>query len=356
MEIIDRIYTDPKTGFISAQKLYQKVKESNPEITLKQVNEYLANSTTQQLHTKKKKPQEEAKIYGKFGQYQLDLTFLSQYKSKNSNYHIILVAVEINTRYAYALALKSKSQQSMADALESLIKQMTNDKRKPTIFQSDNGTEFKNKIVATICENNMIKQIFCQEGDKKCLAIAERFNRTIKGMINKYMTQNNTVRWIDALPEFIENYNNTVHSTIKMKPKDVSIAEQSNNILNAIEHNTALKKSHNINVGDKVRLPLSKTKFEKEGKNFTDEVYIVSEVLLTNLKVDGKTKKYRIAEVLKVPNETEDANTANIKEAKKESRIQRQVQREGLEVNNSTEPAPKRKAALKARELNRKIV
>ena len=36
----------------------------------------------------------------------------------------------------------------------------------------------------------------------------------------KYLTANNTNNYIDALGGMIKKYNNTVHSAIKMKPKD----------------------------------------------------------------------------------------------------------------------------------------
>ena len=36
----------------------------------------------------------------------------------------------------------------------------------------------------------------------------------------KYFTANNTHKYIDALDGMIKKYNNTVHSSIQMKPKD----------------------------------------------------------------------------------------------------------------------------------------
>lgn len=351
MDIIDKIYKDPKSGFLSSNKLYQKIKEQHPEITLKQVKEYLANSSTEQLHTQKRKPKEEAKIYGLIGQYQLDLTFLSQYKKQNKGYHIILVAVEINTRYAYALPIKSKSQDSLVDSLKSLINRMNADKRKPTIFQTDNGTEFKNSKVSKLCEINDIKQVYCQEGDKKCLSIAERFNRTIKNYINKFMTSKNTVVWYDKLDDFINNYNNTYHSTIGMKPKDVNNLQERLIVNSAIEHNSNLKSKNVIQVGDMVRLPLKKSKFEKEGRTFSNETYTVNKVLLTNLTVEGKAKKYRISEVLKVPSETEVVNTDQIVEAKKKAKVKRIVeQKERIEINEEPKKYSARKSKLKAYE------
>jgi hypothetical protein len=38
---------------------------------------------------------------------------------------------------------------------------------------------------------------YCEKEDKKCLGVAERFNRTIKLMIEKYLTSRNPNRWID---------------------------------------------------------------------------------------------------------------------------------------------------------------
>jgi hypothetical protein len=352
MQVIDKIYKNPDTGFISANKLYEKVKQENPKITLKQVKEYLKNSPTQQLHTQKKKPITEAKIYGAIGQYQLDLTFYNQYKKQNSNYHIILVAVEINTRYAYTIALKSKSQESITGALKELITKMTNDKRTPTIFQSDNGSEFKNNSVSKLLDEYKIQQFFCQENDKKCLAIAERFNRTIKALINKYMTENNTTKWIDVLQNFTNNYNNTIHSTLKMKPKDVDKKEQIEFIKDAREHNLFVSQSHDIKVGDSVRLPLSKSKFEKEGKNFSDEVYKVSNVMVSSLNVEGKKKKYRIAEVLKVPANSKQVDTKEITKAKRNATVDRKISKEGLDTTNIKTRAS-RQASLNATAINK---
>ncbi|XP_070573709.1 uncharacterized protein [Ptychodera flava] len=38
----------------------------------------------------------------------------------------------------------------------------------------------------------------------------------------KYFTYRQTRQWLTILPELLENYNNTVHGSIKMKPVDVT--------------------------------------------------------------------------------------------------------------------------------------
>ena len=51
--------------------------------------------------------------------------------------------------------------------------------------------------------------------------VAERFIRTLKTKIYKYMTSLLKNVYIDKLDDIMSEYNNTYHRTIKMKPVDV---------------------------------------------------------------------------------------------------------------------------------------
>ena len=51
--------------------------------------------------------------------------------------------------------------------------------------------------------------------------IAERFIRTLKNKIYKYMTAVSKTVYIDKLDDIMNKYNNTYHRTIKMKSVDV---------------------------------------------------------------------------------------------------------------------------------------
>ena len=51
--------------------------------------------------------------------------------------------------------------------------------------------------------------------------VSEIFIRTLKNKICKYMTSVSKNVYIDQLDDIINEYNNTYHSTIKMKPVDV---------------------------------------------------------------------------------------------------------------------------------------
>ena len=51
--------------------------------------------------------------------------------------------------------------------------------------------------------------------------IAERFIRTLKNKIYKYMTSISKNVYIDKLDDTVRKYNNTYRTSIKMKPIDV---------------------------------------------------------------------------------------------------------------------------------------
>ena len=68
-------------------------------------------------------------------------------------------------------------------------------------------------------EKNKI-EIYSTHNEGKYV-VAERFIRTLKNKIYKFMTSISKNVYIDILDDMINKYNNTYHRTIKMKPADV---------------------------------------------------------------------------------------------------------------------------------------
>ena len=65
-------------------------------------------------------------------------------------------------------------------------------------------------------------EMYSTHNDGKSV-IAERFIGTLKNKIYKYMTSISKNVYIDQLDNIVHKYNNTYHSTIKMKPSDVKL-------------------------------------------------------------------------------------------------------------------------------------
>ena len=53
--------------------------------------------------------------------------------------------------------------------------------------------------------------------------VTERFIRTLENKIYKHMTAVSKNIYLDVLKDIVDKYNNTCHSTIKMKPIDVNL-------------------------------------------------------------------------------------------------------------------------------------
>ena len=78
--------------------------------------------------------------------------------------------------------------------------------------------------------------------------------------------------YYDILNYIVNEYNNTKHSTIKMKPKDV----QDDKSVYIDEHN---EKSARFNVGDRVRISKLKNIFAKGyTPNWSKEIFIVNKI------------------------------------------------------------------------------
>ena len=77
--------------------------------------------------------------------------------------------------------------------------------------------------------------------------VAERFIRTFKNKLYKHMMATGKNVYYDVLYDVVNKYNNTKHSTIKMKPIDVG---NNNKRVYIDEHN---EKYSRFKVGNRVR-------------------------------------------------------------------------------------------------------
>ena len=341
-QLLSKLFNDPKTGFVGADKLLRRAKQYNPKITLAQVKVFLSHNSIHQVFQKPINTNITPKIHGKVGHYQADLTFLTRYKAQNSNYHILLNVINVNTKYAYTVALKDKTQDAVLHALERIRQISIIDGRPLKVLQTDNGKEFTNNKIMKWMNQHQIKSQYCEKEDKKCLGVGERFNRTIKLMIEKYLTSKNSNRWIDNLEDFVENYNSSYHSSIKKIPERLEIFDEVDLIRESIAHNNRLD-SVSIKRGDFVRLLNKREAFEKEGQRFTCKIYLVEEVGLNSVRVQDKGKKFNMTEVLKVSPLSQDIdNTLRQKQLGIFRVDKRMREREGIEPDRRSSKRTRR--------------
>ena len=103
--------------------------------------------------------------------------------------------------------------------------------------------------------------------------VAERFIRTLKNKLYKHMTATGKNVYYDVLDDIVNEYNNTKHNTIKMKPKDVG---NDNKRVYIDEHN---EKHSRFKVGERVRISKFKNIFAKGyTPNWSREIFIVNKI------------------------------------------------------------------------------
>ena len=100
--------------------------------------------------------------------------------------------------------------------------------------------------------------------------IAERFIRTLENTIYKYITSVSKNAYIDELDDIVNKYNNTHHSTIKMKSVDV----KSNTYIDSSEENN--ENNPKFKIDDIVKISKYKNIFAKGyTPNWFEEVFVI---------------------------------------------------------------------------------
>ena len=206
-----------------------------------------------------------------------DLIEMQKFAKLNRGYRYLLTCIDIFSKFARVIPLKDKRGITIKNALEKIFKQ-----RKPKFLWTDRGTEFYNKQVQDLLNENNIKLYSTNNSEIKS-AVIERFNRTFKNMMYKNFTENNNTIFYNILDELINNYNNKYHSTIKMTPFEGSIKVNENKIKN-IYNFEKTKKPGKFKIGDRVRISLEKNIFEKSYEtNWTQEIFVIYDIKYSNV-------------------------------------------------------------------------
>ena len=105
-----------------------------------------------------------------------------------------MVKIDNFSKFSWTIGLKNKNSQSIKDASENIL---TISKRKPNLIESDDGSEFVNKVFTNLLNNNNIERF--SRNTSSGAVFTERFNRTIRDLLKKPAFQSGTSNWVDIL-------------------------------------------------------------------------------------------------------------------------------------------------------------
>ena len=190
----------------------------------------------------------------------VDLADIQLRGKYNKGIRYLLCAIYFISKYAFVAPFKDKKGTTISNSFRGIL---ANSKRKPNKIWTDQGSEFYNiqfKKWFNI-------EIYLTHNEGKSI-VAERFIRTLKNKIYKYKAANSENVYFNVLNDIVDEYNNTYHKTIKMKPIDAksdSFAEYNEG---------SNEKDPKFKVGDHVRISKIKNIFAKGYANWSEEILL----------------------------------------------------------------------------------
>ena len=139
----------------------------------------------------------------------IDLLGPLQTTIKGNNY--VLLMVDVFSRFVFLFSIPDKQAETIATKLLKVFFLFGF----PKIIQSDNGTEFKNKLMNLICKNSNIDHRLISAYHPRSNGLAERNVQTVTHMLRK-LIQGNKRNWdnyINLIQFYINNNINKIHAS-----------------------------------------------------------------------------------------------------------------------------------------------
>jgi len=202
--------------------------------------------------------------------WQADLVDMSLLSNENNAHRYLLTCIDVFSKYARVEPLKNKSGSTLTAAFTKMI-----ENQQCKLLQTDKGTEFLNTPFQKLLKDRNIRHYTSENDDIKA-AVVERFNRTLKGAMWRYLTHTSSGRYLDVLQQLVSSYNSTHHRSIKMAPSEVN-AQNESAVRRTLYPSSKLHIKWRYNIGQSVRIKQTKRVFKKGYEpSWTEEVFTIA--------------------------------------------------------------------------------
>ena len=330
LDVFTKFHYPGRSKFMTIlQKL--GIKES-----IKNIDEFLNKQSINQIFNENVPKSGHSVSFSYLDRVQIDIIDMSSFYNTNSHYYYILLIIDVFSRQLWAFALKSKNIDSVEDALETYFQNYI-----PHIITSDNESSFMSAKIQSLLKKHNIIHITCEPGDHKILGIIDRVCRSIKVNIHKYITENNTTKYLNHLTELINSYNDSPHRSItNLTPNEATQNENYQIIfdlnLEKSKHNKN-KKTNVFKVDDTVRIRNRKKMYERAYDPKYSDVKIINDIKNDKaLFTDGTSANFRRLKQITQPDEKIDKQLEinEVQEARKQHKVLKKVRSEGLDESN----------------------
>lgn len=270
-------YTSPGSplAFSSPYRVYRHYEGAIP---LKTIKTWMHGLDTYTLHRQPRapKPRNPTYAYYKRYQFQIDLIEIPQLAEANDNHRYLLTVIDIFSRFAFVEPLKNKTAPVFLDGFKAVMRRAEQFPRK---ILADRGAEIKNRLFKEYCKKHGI--VLLHSDNYVHAPFVERFNRTLKNLMYRYMTANNTDRFIDVLQPLVNTYNLRKHRMIGMSPAQAENEENAPAIRRRQEKRYAerIRRAPRFKKGQTVRISKQKGQFDRGyDQQFWEEIYKIKRV------------------------------------------------------------------------------
>ena len=301
---LSKIFYSDEFGMRGLAPLYKEANKQGISISLKDLKQgfYDHQEVVQMFAPLKKNEASPIPIYGNFvgEKIYMDTMFFKSQKLA------VINAFDLYSKYAWAkpIRLKMRADETVESVSSTktlnFFKEVQEDLHKKgfTIEEciTDAGTEFLSVFDKYLQEDD-IPHTVTEVGDHIALAPIDGYTRGLRLSAEKWLAVNQDSDLYKQIV-LVNTYNNTEHSTIKMKP-----AEALTKVYPISKKPRDSRNPSNIKKGDKVRISVRfvKNPLKKIKPNWSRELYTVekaNEVTRRFLLNDGRT--YREPDILKI--------------------------------------------------------
>ena len=286
---LSNIYFNPEhpASFQNPLRLYGIVqKEGKHRISHGQIKNWIQKKHSYSTNKAVKRHFQRGRVVvsGIDDQWDADLASLIPFGEANDGYKYLFCAIDIFSRYGWVKPIKDKTSFQIIQAFKEILEEG----RKPRRLRTDAAKDFTSVKFKEFCKKEKIAN-FVTHNETQANYV-ERFIKTIKSKIFRYLNHNNTERYVDILPKIVSSYNSTLHSGIKLEPQNVNKTNESKLWWQMywptkkekiqIKKEEFKKRYRNpfiFKIGDKVRMSHLRKAFQREyDSKWSHEIFKVS--------------------------------------------------------------------------------
>ena len=211
-EILQDIYLNPRNpgGFSGQLKLKREACEVRPDISIKDVKNFLKTQESHTLHgvVPKKYLKRRVSVRGPGHLLSSDLADMTnEARKSNSMFRYLIFIIDCFSRKLSVIPIKDKRGSTVASELD---KYLSSSQYSYKLLWTDQGAEYMNSHTKKVCEKHGVKLYHVYNRRFKA-CYSERAIRTVKQKLFKILTHFNTNDFISYLDDVVSAYNDSPH-------------------------------------------------------------------------------------------------------------------------------------------------